>query len=393
MLRTWTRLVIPLLACGGPVCGQEGGTCIPPFCVSRTDDNRASPVPGMLRYAVRAANDGATIVFDPALKGQTIVLDGRAPGNHLKLAKNVTVQGLGSNALTISGENATRIFFVDAANVRIHGVTLANGLGKGGDGSTGFGGGGGGGGSAGMGGAVFLNHGSLLLDDVVFTGNRAVGGNGGSGGGGFAPGQGGGGGSFSAEGSIAGSPGAGGDLTGATKDAYGIGGVGGKPEVLDGAGSDGGWGAGGGGGAFILEGAGGHGFPGGGTDFGGGSGGGGGFLDPEANTAMAGGGGQGGSGLGGAIFVRSGRIQLHNTVFLNNSAAAGLGAAGAPNGIAKGGAIFVCSQDFCGSGHAGTAVISGKPVFQSSGATDAGTDPRCWGRDDPDVCGRISENP
>jgi hypothetical protein len=91
--------------------------------------------------------------------------------------------------------------------------------------------------------------------------------------------------------------------------------------------------------------------------------------------------------LGGAIFVRSGQLQLRDVTFTNNSTVGGLGAAGAPNGVAKGGAIFICSAYFCGPGHDGVGAASGKTLFQSNSAADAGQDPVCFGRDDADVCG------
>lgn len=103
---------------------------------------------------------------------------------------------------------------------------------------------------------------------------------------------------------------------------------------------------------------------------------------------MAAGGGSGGSALGGAIFVRSGQLQLRDATFLNNSSVGGLGA-GASNGIAKGGTLFICSSSFCGPGYDGVAIAFGKTLFQSSSAADANQDPACTGRDDADVCGQL----
>jgi hypothetical protein len=61
------------------------GACVQPLCVNRADDSAASPVPGMLRYAVRRAPRGAVITFDPALDGQTITLDTGSPNHHIHI--------------------------------------------------------------------------------------------------------------------------------------------------------------------------------------------------------------------------------------------------------------------------------------------------------------------
>jgi len=79
----------------------------------------------MLRYAVLNAPKGATITFDPALNGQTIMLDTSSPNNHIKISQDVTIQGPGSGPWTISGGTLTRIFFVAGGNVTIIGLTLA----------------------------------------------------------------------------------------------------------------------------------------------------------------------------------------------------------------------------------------------------------------------------
>ena len=70
--------------------------------MSLTTDNALSPAPGSLRYAVLNAPTGATIVFDPALNGQTIFLDGLSPNNHIRISQDLTLQGPGSGLLTRS---------------------------------------------------------------------------------------------------------------------------------------------------------------------------------------------------------------------------------------------------------------------------------------------------
>src|ERR1019366_2607081 len=345
-----TAFAVVCTCIGGAYAQASTSSCVQPLCVNRTDDDATAPVPGMLRYAVRSAADRAVVTFDAALNGRVIELDRRSPGNHIRVERNLSIQGPGANLLTIDGGNATRIFFIADGTVRISGVTLTNGRAKGGDGGAAIGGAGGGGGAAGFGGAIFLNRGSLTLNGVVLSGNRSSGGNGG-------------------------------------------GGAGGGGDNLEGSGGEGGWGGGGGGGGFFLHTSGGRGGTGGPSGFAGGVGGAGAFLDSDEGNATSAGGGYGASGLGGAIFVRSGQLQLSDVTFLNNSSVGGLGAAGAPNGIAKGGTLFICSSSFCGPGYDGLAVALGKTIFQSSSAADAAQDPACPGRDDADVCGQLLAAP
>lgn len=383
-----TAFAAACICIGGAHAQAPASSCVQPLCVNRGDDDATAPVPGMLRYAVRSAAAGAVVTFDPALNGRIIELDRRSPGNHIKVERDLSIQGPGANLLTIDGGNATRILFVADGTVQISGVTLANGRAKGGDGGAATGGAGGGGGAAGFGGAIFLNRGSLTLNEVVLSGNRSSGGNGGGGGSGFGAGRGGGGGGFGGSSLRASTGGTGGDLetSGAVE---GVGGAGGDGDNSAEPGGEGGWGGGGGGGGFFVQTSGGRGATGGPSGFAGGVGGTGAFLDSDGGTAMAAGGGSGGSALGGAILVRSGQLQLRDATFLNNSSVGGLGAAGAPNGIAKGGALFICSSSFCGPGHEGVAVVFGKTSFQSSSAADANQDPACSGRDDADVCGQL----
>ena len=329
----------------------------------------------MLRYAVLNAPSGATITFDPALNGQTITLDGSSPNNHIKITRDVTIQGPGAGLLTITGSGKTRILFIAGGTVTIAGVKLANGFAKGGDGA------GGGGGAAGMGGAVFLNSGNVTLTGVTFSGNQAQGGLGAGGIAGGGGGFGGNGMNGFAEGGGAGGPG--GDLTGGGGGAggYNLGAFGGTP------GSGGGFSGGGGGSGTLL----GLQIPGGQGGFGGGGGGG----MPGASGGFAGGtggaAGGGGAGLGGAIFAGAGGLQLVNTTFSGNSTAGGAaGGAGATNGEAKAGSIFICSSSFCGAGHDASVILMGATVFQGNTAGDAGATPACPGRDDFDVCGNFT---
>ena len=251
--------------------------------VTNTNDSGA----GSLRQVVVDATSGDTINFNLSGCPCTITLT----SGEIAINKNLTITGPGTDQLTISGNNASRIFFVNpsapgattgppATNpiLNLSNLTLANGRAKGGDGGRG---GGNGGGAAGMGGAMFVNGGKVIINQVSFSGNQAIGGNGGSGN--FSGGTGGGGGGIGGNG-LSGGTGAGGN------------------------GGDGGFGGGGGSGGF------------GGT---GGAG---------LSTFDDDGGGGGGSGLGGAIFVRAGAVALSNSSFTSNSATKGLSGSGKNTG-------------------------------------------------------------
>lgn len=334
------------------------------------------------------------MIFDPSLKGQTIRLDSSTPGNHIRIDRELDIEGPGADSLTISGDRKTRIFLVVAPAVRISGLTLTEGYAKGGDGGAGSGGAGGGGGGAGMGGAIFLMDGRLTLNRVTLTGNRAVGGTAGIGGKAHSPGDGGGGGGFGGpgEGGPSGKGGTAGDLAVLSFARSGVGGKGGRGQAgFADAGEEGGWGAGGGGGSASISSDSGAGGPGGKSDFAGGQGGTGGFFDSDGTTAV-GRAGNGGSGIGGAIFVSAGLLEMQDCTFMGNSAVGGPPIEGSDPGPAKGGDLAVCSAAFCGTGHTAAAVVVGTTRFQGASAADAGSELNpCPGRDDDSVCGYLSE--
>jgi hypothetical protein len=313
-----------------------------------------------------------------------------------------------------------QIFIVDGANVSFQNLALVNGFTRGGNGVNGGGGGGG------FGGALFVNSGTVFVNNVTFTNNRATGGNAI----GFA-GSGGNGGNDSAFGLNGGFGGAGGNSTpflgvnlGGTG---GVGGSGGNFTVGGAAGRNGnagrfggGGGAGGGGGggaggasAFRTAGSGGGGGFGGAGGFGAGGGGGGGsgggganvFLGQAGSTRNPGGGGAagnfagnggsgirgsdgrvtfdgdspgaggrggqggGGAGLGGAIFARSGVVTVVNSQFTNNSA---FGGTGFENGQGIGGAIFNFGANLTVAGltFEGNNATNGSDLFTFGGVTN-----------------------
>ncbi|WP_254567145.1 DUF4347 domain-containing protein [Oscillatoria sp. HE19RPO] len=84
---------------------------------------------GSLRNAIASAQAGDTIQFDPTLANQTITLT----SGQLSINKNLTIDGTNAPGVTISGNNASRVFDVIRApdfvpiNVTFRGLTIANG--------------------------------------------------------------------------------------------------------------------------------------------------------------------------------------------------------------------------------------------------------------------------
>ncbi len=228
-----------------------------------------------------------------APKGLSIdALDNRVKANRGAMAgvNGIGVGGIGTIAFAGGGG--------------FGGLGNAGNGGNGGDGGT-EGGNGGNGGDGGNGG-VGIFGGSGLWGDLGTLGTAAFSGGGGLGGVGNA-----------------GNGGRGGKAEAPTASG-GNGGTGGN-------GGNGGFGGGGGAGGFGGEGgyfgmAGSPGIPGQG-----------GFGGGDGAVGLGGGGG----GLGGAIFLKAGRLILHNTVFEHNEA---IGGDGANLGQGKGGAIFVKPQ-------------------------------------------------
>lgn len=83
--------------------------------------------PGSLRAELAAANSGAdTIIFAHGLHG-TITL-----ASELQVTQSVMINGPGADRVTVSGNNASRVFEVDAGfNVSINGLTISHGYASG----------------------------------------------------------------------------------------------------------------------------------------------------------------------------------------------------------------------------------------------------------------------
>jgi hypothetical protein len=97
----------------------EHRTLFSTFTVTNLNDSG----PGSLRAELAAANSGSdTIVFAHNLHG-TITL-----ASELQIADSVTIDGPGANKVTVSGNNASRVFEVDAGfNASISGLTISHG--------------------------------------------------------------------------------------------------------------------------------------------------------------------------------------------------------------------------------------------------------------------------
>jgi hypothetical protein len=116
---------------------------------------------GSLRFELAQAQNGDTIVFDDSLNGGTLTLT----SGELQVSQSVTIQGPGSDLLTIDGNHGSRVLEVlPGADVSILGLTFTHGVANS-DGS---------GSLAGAGGGIRVDGGAALtLTGSVVTGNTA----------------------------------------------------------------------------------------------------------------------------------------------------------------------------------------------------------------------------
>ncbi len=118
-----------------------------------TDPSVIDPGHYSLRQAINAAAPGDTIQFDGALSGQTIHLD--SVQGPLQLTKDVTITGLGAQNISVSGNNATRVFQIDVGvSATLTDLTIANGWNN-------------------VRGGGIANAGTLTIDRSVLSSNRA----------------------------------------------------------------------------------------------------------------------------------------------------------------------------------------------------------------------------
>jgi hypothetical protein len=124
---------------------------------SALDDGSA----GTLRSVIASAASGDTIVFSNRLPSNIITLDSLK--GQLTIGKNLDIEGPGANKLTISGNNAIRVFDVNSgATVTIAGLTIANGLAPVVAGNA-------------LGGGLLNEGATVILSKDLFTSNEAVG--------------------------------------------------------------------------------------------------------------------------------------------------------------------------------------------------------------------------
>ena len=324
---------------------------------------------GQLQNAINSAANGDTITFTA-----NITLSSNLP----MVTKNVTVNG---GNFSLSGNNQYRGLYVQSGSVAINDLKIDSAKAQGGKGGTGDAGSGGGGG-AGLGGALFVGSGAhVSVSNVSLQYNVARGGDGGSSSGSGTAGGGGGMGLTGADGGNGGVLFSGGGGTG-----------GGGDGSTNGAGSGGGFGGGGGGGGGGNGGTGGFGGGGGGSSAnapytapGGFLAGAGGRLSEESFTFYNGGGG-GGAGMGGAIFVQEGgTLSLAGALNVSGNTVAG-GAAGAGVHLSAGhaGGSAGAGMFLMGNGTlnlapgAGQSQMISDAIVDQSGAGGTGSNAGSW---------------
>lgn len=134
--------------------------CANAIVVANADDAGA----GSLRQAIADICANGTITFDPGFFGvpRTITLT----SGDLQPARNMTIQGPGAGLLTVSGNNATRVFSPVGVQFTVSGMRLTAG-----NGSSTLG--------NGFGAALRISGGALTLRDLVVSGNACGGTSGG----------------------------------------------------------------------------------------------------------------------------------------------------------------------------------------------------------------------
>jgi uncharacterized repeat protein (TIGR01451 family) len=131
-------------------------SCITDPVVTKSTDSGS----GTLRQAIADACVGSTITFDttPGHVVSPITLT----SGELAINKNLTITGPGANLLTVSGNNASRVFNIQSGTVTISNLTIANGKLT----------------ANGVNGAGVLNGGALTLTSCNVYGNNTSGING-----------------------------------------------------------------------------------------------------------------------------------------------------------------------------------------------------------------------
>ena len=126
---------------------------------SIADDGSA----GTLRYEIGQANSNAgvadTIDFDPTVFATPQMISLTSGQLELTDAATTTISGPGAGLLSISGNNASRVFFINYGSAALSGLTIT-------------------GGSAGTGGGLYNSSGTTTLTNCTVSGNSATNGGG-----------------------------------------------------------------------------------------------------------------------------------------------------------------------------------------------------------------------
>src|SRR5262245_59412208 len=156
--RPWVLAGIGAVAGAGLVAQPTAAQADDFTVTSHSDSSMPTPFPGTLRRAVFDANahPGADrILFDSSLSGSTMFVQ----FGPLEITDAVSIEGLGSQDLSITGFDSTRIFTVDPATsgdpVTISGLRLMGGY------------------SASPGGAVLNQDAKLTIRDCWFLDNAS----------------------------------------------------------------------------------------------------------------------------------------------------------------------------------------------------------------------------
>jgi uncharacterized repeat protein (TIGR01451 family) len=132
-------------------------------CGSTVVTNSQDSGAGSLRDTTLAACVGSTITFD--MSAGHVASPITLTSAQLSIDKNLTIQGPGANLLTISGNNANRVFNISSGAVTISDLTISQGLANAGSSPPSVGGG-------------IRNGGNLTLNSCLVTANSASSGGG-----------------------------------------------------------------------------------------------------------------------------------------------------------------------------------------------------------------------
>jgi uncharacterized protein (TIGR03118 family) len=139
---------------------------VPSTLTVTNNSDTGVPGDGSLRGEIAAAQGGDTIQFAYTLLRQTITLT----NGELAISKSLNIEGFGAPWLTVSGNNASRVFDVSGSttNVTISGLTIADGLATATTAVGPFG-------PVTLGGGILNQGAHVTLSNVVMADNQAVG--------------------------------------------------------------------------------------------------------------------------------------------------------------------------------------------------------------------------